>query len=110
MTAFKGPVIDHLEPPGIVPPRFPARGRASDQVREGTASLDQARSRSAYRFKHGEPIELGNEPPLSVRWRQCRLVDPPRVSVQMVCRHNPDCLSALALMGRRRFHIARRRN
>jgi murein DD-endopeptidase MepM/ murein hydrolase activator NlpD len=61
--------------------------------------LDQARSRSAYRFKHGEPIELGNEPPLSVDGGNAVLVDRRRVSVQWFAGTILTALSGAALMG-----------
>jgi len=61
--------------------------------------LDQARSRSAYRFKHGEPIELGNEPPLSVDGGNAVLVDRRRISVQWFAGTILTALSGAALMG-----------
>src|SRR6476619_3587964 len=49
---------------------------------QGTASLDQTRSRGAIRSRQADAIELGNEPPLSVDGGSSGFVDRRRVSVQ----------------------------
>jgi murein DD-endopeptidase MepM/ murein hydrolase activator NlpD len=61
--------------------------------------LDQARSRSTNRAKHLEPLELGNEPPLSVDGGNASLVDRRRVSVQWFAGTILTALSGAALMG-----------
>ncbi len=66
---------------------------------QGTASLDQPRSRSAYRSKPAEPIELGNEPPLSVDGGSGGFVDRRRVSVQWFAGTILTALCGAALMG-----------
>ena len=66
---------------------------------QGTASLDQTRSRGAQRWKQTEPIELGNEPPLSVDGGSRGFVDRRRVSVQWLSGTILTALSGAALMG-----------
>ncbi len=61
--------------------------------------MDQARSRSAHRSRHGDSIELGNEPPLSVDGGNAVLVDRRRVSVQWFAGTILTALSGAALMG-----------
>ena len=66
---------------------------------EGTASLDQARSRGANRSRQVEASELGNEPPLSVDGGTAGFVDRRRVSVQWFAGTILTALSGAALMG-----------
>src|SRR5665647_78256 len=66
---------------------------------QGTASLDQTRSRSAYRSRPAEAIELGNEPPLSVDGGTSGFVDRRRVSVQWFAGTILTALCGAALMG-----------
>jgi murein DD-endopeptidase MepM/ murein hydrolase activator NlpD len=61
--------------------------------------LDQARSRGAIRSTDVEPVELGNEPPLSVDGGNAGLVDRRRVSVQWFSGTILTALSGAALMG-----------
>jgi murein DD-endopeptidase MepM/ murein hydrolase activator NlpD len=65
----------------------------------GTASLDQTRSRSAYRSRQTDAIELGNEPPLSVDGGSSGFVDRRRVSVQWFAGTILTALCGAALMG-----------
>lgn len=62
-------------------------------------SLDQTRSRGAYRSRHAEAIELGNEPPLSVDGDNSGFVDRRRVSVQWFAGTILTALCGAALMG-----------
>ncbi len=62
-------------------------------------SLDQTRSRGAYRSRHAEVIELGNEPPLSVDGDNSGFVDRRRVSVQWFAGTILTALCGAALMG-----------
>ena len=66
---------------------------------QGTASLDQTRSRGAYRSRQAEAIELGNEPPLSVDGGSSGYVDRRRVSVQWFAGTILTALCGAALMG-----------
>ncbi len=66
---------------------------------QGTASLDQTRSRGAYRSKWAETVELGNEPPLSVDGGSSGFVDRRRVSVQWFAGTILTALCGAALMG-----------
>src|ERR1017187_6407641 len=66
---------------------------------QGTASLDQSRSRGAYRSRRAETIELGNEPPLSVDGGTSGFVDRRRVSVQWFAGTILTALCGAALMG-----------
>ena len=66
---------------------------------QGTASLDQTRSRGAYRSRRAETVELGNEPPLSVDGGSSGFVDRRRVSVQWFAGTILTALSGAALMG-----------
>ena len=66
---------------------------------QGTASLDQTRSRGAYRSRRAETIELGNEPPLSVDGGNSGFVDRRRVSVQWFAGTILTALCGAALMG-----------
>jgi murein DD-endopeptidase MepM/ murein hydrolase activator NlpD len=61
--------------------------------------LDQARSRGAIRSTDVEPVELGNEPPLSVDGGNAGVVDRRRVSVQWFSGTILTALSGAALMG-----------
>jgi len=61
--------------------------------------LDQTRSRSSYRSRAGETIELGNEPPLSVDGGNNGFVDRRRVSVQWFAGTILTALCGAALMG-----------
>ncbi len=75
-----------------------AAGHLRSEAR-GTASLDQTRSRSAYRSKRTETVELGNEPPLSVDGGNSGFVDRRRVSVQWFAGTILTALCGAALMG-----------
>jgi murein DD-endopeptidase MepM/ murein hydrolase activator NlpD len=66
---------------------------------QGTASLDQTRSRGAYRTRRAEIVELGNEPPLSVDGGNSGFVDRRRVSVQWFAGTILTALCGAALMG-----------
>src|SRR5579872_4129913 len=66
---------------------------------QGTASLDHSRPRSAHRSKRVEPIELGNEAPLSVDGGTSGFVDRRRVSVQWFAGTILTALCGAALMG-----------
>jgi murein DD-endopeptidase MepM/ murein hydrolase activator NlpD len=66
---------------------------------QGTASLDHTRSRGAYRSRHSDAIELGNEPPLSVDGGASGYVDRRRVSVQWFAGTILTALCGAALMG-----------
>src|SRR5512139_436079 len=66
---------------------------------QGTASLDQTRSRGAIRSRQADAIELGNEPPLSVDGGSSGFVDRRRVSVQWFAGTILTALSGAALMG-----------
>jgi len=66
---------------------------------QGTASLDQIRSRGAYRSRRAEAIELGNEPPLSVDGGHSGFVDRRRISVQWFAGTILTALCGAALMG-----------
>src|SRR4029079_9953900 len=66
---------------------------------QGTASLDQTRSRGAIRARQADAIELGNEPPLSVDGGSSGFVDRRRVSVQCLAGTILTALSGAALMG-----------
>ena len=66
---------------------------------QGTASLDHIRSRGAHRSKPVEPIELGNEPPLSVDGGTSGFVDRRRISVQWFSGTILTALCGVALMG-----------
>jgi murein DD-endopeptidase MepM/ murein hydrolase activator NlpD len=72
---------------------------AFDPRRKGTASLDQTRSRGAYRSRQTDAIELGNEPPLSVDGGSSGFVDRRRVSVQWFAGTILTALCGAALMG-----------
>jgi murein DD-endopeptidase MepM/ murein hydrolase activator NlpD len=61
--------------------------------------LEQTRSRSAYRSRAAEAIELGNEPPLSVDGGTNGFVDRRRVSVQWFAGTILTALCGAALMG-----------
>jgi murein DD-endopeptidase MepM/ murein hydrolase activator NlpD len=61
--------------------------------------LDQTRSRGAYRSRHADAIELGNEPPLSVDGGTSGFVDRRRVSVQWFAGTILTALCGAALMG-----------
>jgi murein DD-endopeptidase MepM/ murein hydrolase activator NlpD len=61
--------------------------------------LTQSRSHGAYRARHAEAIELGNEPPLSVDGGSHALVDRRRVSVQWFAGTILTALCGAALMG-----------
>jgi murein DD-endopeptidase MepM/ murein hydrolase activator NlpD len=61
--------------------------------------LEQTRSRSAYRSRPSEIIELGNEPPLSVDGGDNGFVDRRRVSVQWFAGTILTALCGAALMG-----------
>src|SRR6476619_5621501 len=65
---------------------------------QGTASLDQARSRGAHQSRHVEVGELGHEPPLSVDGNDA-FVDRRRVSVQWFAGTILTAVSGAALMG-----------
>ena len=77
---------------------------------QGTASLDQTRSRGAIRSRQADAIELGNEPPLSVDGGSSGFVDRRRVSVQWFAGTILTALMRRCSHGRRRFHVARRRS
>ena len=66
---------------------------------QGTASLDQSRSRGANRSRRAEIVELGNEPPLSVDGGSSGFVDRRRVSVQWFAGTILTALCGAALMG-----------
>ncbi len=66
---------------------------------QGTASLDQTRSRGAYRLRLADAVELGNEPPLSVDGGTSAFVDRRRVSVQWFAGTILTALCGAALMG-----------
>ena len=66
---------------------------------QGTLSLDQTRSRTAYRSKRADTVELGNEPPLSVDGDSSGFVDRRRVSVQWFAGTILTALCGAALMG-----------
>ena len=66
---------------------------------QGTASLDQARSRGAHQSRHVEIGELGHEPPLSVDGNAAPFVDRRRVSVQWFAGTILTAVSGAALMG-----------
>ncbi len=70
-----------------------------DPEAQGTASLDQTRSRGAYRSRRAETVELGNEPPLSVDGGNSGFVDRRRVSVQWFAGTILTALCGAALMG-----------
>ena len=61
--------------------------------------MEQTRSRSAYRSRQLETIELGNEPPLSVDGGTSGFVDRRRVSVQWFAGTILTALCGAALMG-----------
>ncbi|MCK9916226.1 M23 family metallopeptidase [Microbacteriaceae bacterium K1510] len=61
--------------------------------------MDQTRSRSAYRSRAVDAIELGNEPPLSVDGGNNGFVDRRRVSVQWFAGTILTALCGAALMG-----------
>ncbi len=61
--------------------------------------MAQTRSRSAYRSRRSETIELGNEPPLSVDGGNSGFVDRRRVSVQWFAGTILTALCGAALMG-----------
>ena len=61
--------------------------------------MDQSRSRGANRSRQAEPIELGNEPPLSVDGGTSGFVDRRRVSVQWFAGTILTALCGAALMG-----------
>ena len=61
--------------------------------------MDQTRSRGAYRSRHADAIELGNEPPLSVDGGTSGFVDRRRVSVQWFAGTILTALCGAALMG-----------
>ena len=61
--------------------------------------MDQSRSRGAYRSRHAETVELGNEPPLSVDGGTSGYVDRRRVSVQWFAGTILTALCGAALMG-----------
>jgi len=61
--------------------------------------LEQTRSRSAYRSRAADAIELGNEPPLSVDGGNNGFVDRRRVSVQWFAGTILTALCGAALMG-----------
>jgi murein DD-endopeptidase MepM/ murein hydrolase activator NlpD len=61
--------------------------------------LDHTRSRSAYRSRQHETVELGNEPPLSVDGGTSGFVDRRRVSVQWFAGTILTALCGAALMG-----------
>ena len=61
--------------------------------------MTQSRSHGAYRVRHAEAIELGNEPPLSVDGGSHALVDRRRVSVQWFAGTILTALCGAALMG-----------
>lgn len=61
--------------------------------------MEQTRSRSAYRSRPSEIIELGNEPPLSVDGGDNGFVDRRRVSVQWFAGTILTALCGAALMG-----------
>ena len=61
--------------------------------------MDQTRSRSAYRSRRAEAVELGNEPPLSVDGGNSGFVDRRRVSVQWFAGTILTALCGAALMG-----------
>ena len=61
--------------------------------------MDQTKSRGANRSRQVEPIELGNEPPLSVDGGTRAYVDRRRVSVQWFSGTILTALSGAALMG-----------
>jgi len=66
---------------------------------QGTLSLDQTRSRTAYRSKRADAVELGNEPPLSVDGDSSGFVDRRRISVQWFAGTILTALCGAALMG-----------
>jgi murein DD-endopeptidase MepM/ murein hydrolase activator NlpD len=66
---------------------------------QGTASLDQTRSRGINRSRQADAIELGNEPPLSVDGGSSGFVDRRRVSVQWFAGTILTALCGAALMG-----------
>lgn len=66
---------------------------------QGTASLDQARSRGAHHSRQVEAGDLGHEPPLSVDGNAAHIVDRRRVSVQWFAGTILTALSGAALMG-----------
>jgi murein DD-endopeptidase MepM/ murein hydrolase activator NlpD len=70
-----------------------------DHKAQGTASLDQTRSRGAHRSRRAEAVELGNEPPLSVDGGNSGFVDRRRVSVQWFAGTILTALCGAALMG-----------
>ena len=85
----------------------PARGRQAQgtttwtTVRRARANRSQSRRRA---------IDLGNEPPLVGRWRHRRpRRSPPRFG-PVVFRHDSDRPVRRGADGRRRFHVARRRD
>ena len=61
--------------------------------------MHHPRSRGVYRARHAEPIELGNEAPLSVDGASRGFVDRRRVSVQWLAGAILTALSGAALMG-----------
>jgi murein DD-endopeptidase MepM/ murein hydrolase activator NlpD len=61
--------------------------------------LDHSRSRGAYRSRHADAVELGNEPPLSVDGGTSGYVDRRRVSVQWFAGTILTALCGAALMG-----------
>jgi murein DD-endopeptidase MepM/ murein hydrolase activator NlpD len=67
---------------------------------QGDFGLEQARLRGEYRLRAGpDPIELGNEPPLSVDGESNHLVDRRRISVQWFSGTILTGLCGAALMG-----------
>jgi murein DD-endopeptidase MepM/ murein hydrolase activator NlpD len=74
-------------------------GRYLRSEAQGTASLDQTRSRGAIRSRQADAFELGNEPPLSVDGGSSGFVDRRRVSVQWFAGTILTALSGAALMG-----------
>ncbi len=82
-------------PPGLIG----LRQTSFDREAQGTASLDQTRSRGAYRSRLAEAVELGNEPPLSVDGGTSAFVDRRRVSVQWFAGTILTAVCGAALMG-----------
>ena len=75
---------------------------------QGTATWITAGARAHRSRREPEPIELGNEPPLSVDGGTASDRPPPRLGA-VVFRHDPDRLLRRCSHGRRRFCVARRR-
>ena len=89
--SFRGPAEDDRDEFGC--------GRPTSFPCAGDASLDQPRSRDAERSRQPEPVELGNEPPLSVDGGNSGFVDRRRVSVQWFAGTILTALCGAALMG-----------